>query len=53
MAQVFSDRRSRHLFFNSTDKGYPMTSYFCPCPRGMEAALAEELTEIAQQHSTT
>jgi len=30
-----------------------MTSYFCPCPRGMEAALAEELAEIAQQHSTT
>ncbi|TWI61563.1 putative N6-adenine-specific DNA methylase [Pseudoduganella lurida] len=25
-----------------------MTSYFCPCPRGMEAALAEELAEIAQ-----
>ncbi len=24
------------------------TSYFCPCPRGMEAALAEELLEIAQ-----
>lgn len=30
-----------------------MTSYFCPCPRGMEAALAEELLEIAGQHSTT
>jgi len=29
-----------------------MASYFCPCPRGMEAALAEELREIAQ-HSTT
>jgi putative N6-adenine-specific DNA methylase len=29
-----------------------MTSYFCPCPRGMEAALAEELTEIAQQSRT-
>jgi putative N6-adenine-specific DNA methylase len=29
-----------------------MTSYFCPCPRGMEAALAEELGEIAQ-HSAT
>ena len=29
-----------------------MASYFCPCPRGMEAALAEELGEIAQ-HSTT
>ncbi len=25
-----------------------MASYFCPCPRGMEAALAEELGEIAQ-----
>ena len=30
-----------------------MTSYFCPCPRGMEAALAEEIAEIAQQHSST
>lgn len=30
-----------------------MTSYFCPCPRGMEAALAEELAEIAQAHSST
>ena len=27
-------------------------SYFCPCPRGLEAALAEELGEIAQQGST-
>ncbi len=27
-------------------------SYFCPCPRGMEAALAEELQEISQQSST-
>jgi putative N6-adenine-specific DNA methylase len=27
-------------------------SYFCPCPRGLEAALAEELGEIAQ-HGTT
>ncbi|MDB5838798.1 MAG: putative methylase [Herminiimonas sp.] len=27
-------------------------SYFCPCPRGLEAALAEELNEIAQQGST-
>ena len=27
-------------------------SYFCPCPRGMEAALAEELQEIAQQTPT-
>ena len=25
-----------------------MTSYFCPCPRGMEQALADELAEIAQ-----
>lgn len=23
-------------------------SYFCPCPRGLEAALAEELNEISQ-----
>ena len=23
-------------------------SYFCPCPRGLEAALAEEISEIAQ-----
>jgi putative N6-adenine-specific DNA methylase len=39
-----------HFF---TDKGYPMAlSFFCPCPRGMEAALAEELGEIAQQSST-
>ncbi|GAB3471782.1 class I SAM-dependent RNA methyltransferase [Massilia terrae] len=29
-----------------------MTSYFCPCPRGMEAALAEELAEITQQSTT-
>lgn len=27
-------------------------SYFCPCPRGLEAALAEELGEISQQGST-
>jgi putative N6-adenine-specific DNA methylase len=27
-------------------------SYFCPCPRGLEAALAEELGEIAQQCTT-
>jgi putative N6-adenine-specific DNA methylase len=27
-------------------------SYFCPCPRGLEAALAEELGEIAQQGTT-
>lgn len=27
-------------------------SFFCPCPRGLEAALAEELNEIAQQGST-
>jgi putative N6-adenine-specific DNA methylase len=25
-----------------------MTSYFCPCPRGMEQALADELADIAQ-----
>ncbi len=29
-----------------------MASYFCPCPRGMEAALAEELGEIAQNSSS-
>jgi putative N6-adenine-specific DNA methylase len=29
-----------------------MTSYFCPCPRGMETALAEELGEIARQSQT-
>ncbi|WP_371869096.1 THUMP domain-containing class I SAM-dependent RNA methyltransferase [Duganella margarita] len=29
-----------------------MASFFCPCPRGMEAALAEELREIAQQSAT-
>jgi putative N6-adenine-specific DNA methylase len=29
-----------------------MASYFSPCPRGMEAALAEELGEIAQQSTT-
>jgi putative N6-adenine-specific DNA methylase len=28
-------------------------SYFCPCPRGLEAALAEELGEIAQQQGST
>ncbi len=27
-------------------------SYFCPCPRGLEAALAEELDEIAQADKT-
>lgn len=27
-------------------------SYFCPCPRGMEAALAEELKEIAGKSKT-
>jgi len=27
-------------------------SYFCPCPRGMEGPLAEELKEIAQQSAT-
>ncbi|MGZ3181175.1 MAG: THUMP domain-containing class I SAM-dependent RNA methyltransferase [Telluria sp.] len=30
-----------------------MTSFFCPCPRGMEAALAEELGEIAQHPGAT
>ena len=29
-----------------------MASYFCPCPRGMEAALAEELGEIALTSTT-
>ncbi len=29
-----------------------MASFFCPCPRGMEAALAEELGEIARQCTT-
>ncbi|MFX5710101.1 THUMP domain-containing protein, partial [Acinetobacter baumannii] len=29
----------------SPDTNY---SYFCPCPRGLEAALAEELNEIAE-----
>ncbi len=27
-------------------------SYFCPCPRGLETALAEELAEIAQASGT-
>ncbi|MFI4940306.1 MAG: class I SAM-dependent RNA methyltransferase [Burkholderiales bacterium] len=27
-------------------------SYFCPCPRGLEAALAEELGELSQQQPT-
>ena len=27
-------------------------SYFCPCPRGLEAALAEEISEIAKQSGT-
>lgn len=30
----------------------PSYSYFCPCPRGLETALAEELAEIAAQSST-
>ncbi len=29
-----------------------MASYFCPCPRGMEAALAKEIGEIAAQSTT-
>jgi len=28
-------------------------SYFCPCPRGLEAALAEELDEIAASYGNT
>ncbi len=27
-------------------------SYFCPCPRGLEEALAEELNEIAERSTT-
>jgi putative N6-adenine-specific DNA methylase len=27
-------------------------SFFCPCPRGLEVVLAEELQEIAEQSST-
>lgn len=27
-------------------------SYFCPCPRGLETFLAEELNEIAQENKT-
>jgi len=35
------------------DKGFTVShSYFCPCPRGLEAALAEELGEISQQCTT-
>lgn len=30
----------------------PSYSYFCPCPRGLENALAEELAEIAANSST-
>jgi len=30
-----------------------MTSYFCPCPRGMEQALADELADIAQTTGST
>lgn len=39
-----------------TDKGYPMShknSYFCPCPRGMEHVLAEEIAEISELHCST
>jgi putative N6-adenine-specific DNA methylase len=46
-------QRLSFLLIFTTDKGYPMAhSFFCPCPRGMEAALAEELGEIAQQSAT-
>jgi putative N6-adenine-specific DNA methylase len=46
-------QRLSFLRIFTTDKGYPMAhSFFCPCPRGMEAALAEELGEIAQQSAT-
>jgi len=30
-----------------------MASYFCPCPRGMEQALADELADIAQTTGST
>jgi putative N6-adenine-specific DNA methylase len=30
-----------------------MSSYFCPCPRGMEQALADELAEIAHTTGST
>jgi putative N6-adenine-specific DNA methylase len=30
-----------------------MASYFCPCPRGMEQALADELAEIATHTGST
>jgi putative N6-adenine-specific DNA methylase len=46
----FQSKRNR----NTTDKRYPMNhSYFCPCPRGLEAALADELNEIAQAYGNT
>jgi putative N6-adenine-specific DNA methylase len=36
-----------------TDKRFTMSySFFCPCPRGLESALAEELSEIALQSRT-
>lgn len=28
------------------------SSFFCPCPRGLETILAEELSELAEQSST-
>ncbi|HWZ47417.1 MAG TPA: THUMP domain-containing protein [Herbaspirillum sp.] len=34
---------------NTTTTAIKNYSYFCPCPRGLEIALAEELNEIAQQ----
>jgi putative N6-adenine-specific DNA methylase len=46
----FQVKRNR----NTTDKRYPMNhSYFCPCPRGLETALADELNEIAQACGNT
>jgi putative N6-adenine-specific DNA methylase len=46
----FQVKRNR----NTTDKRYPMNhSYFCPCPRGLETALADELNEIAQAYGNT
>lgn len=37
---------------STSSASFSSRSYFCPCPRGLEAALAEELGEIAQQTPT-
>src|SRR3569833_868457 len=51
--QIHFARRSYQPGCFFTDKGFSMShSFFCPCPRGLEAALAEEIGEIAQ-HSKT